>query len=905
MIKLPRSSTFYLPSSSLPVILLSFLLISVLSLLSLLSLLSINLRIYHIPSQLPTSALSSLKLTTRQLIQSHRAHAVPGGPYTSYDHTGSGVASIYLNGQKSHSHYYDINTKKLGWITSYKWTVGTTTVCSRKICPKIMLPIGTHKIKLNVKDNSGDVSTATTTAKIIDGGRPNIRILYYRNTGLINNGGLSKKADYSETRKLIDYRKSSDFLSGSLANPLSIRVIAELDIDVEGSYAFKVYCGPALCSFLLNGVAIISFGTGIRSTSHFLKSKAYKLKIVWLLQNPNQQTPLVPSIILEWRAPGEKFFSLVPKSKLSHRPGSIQPVINSLSPLKIKPDSTLTIIGSSFVQGTRVLIGGHNCRGLVLESQFRLTCEVDGTPDTIQTVVVVTPRGLRSNSRRLKILSSQSRSSNSKNSAGSGANVKQGLGYQQRVHFEHLTLRKDWGDWYIQYPTAVTHGPDGRFYFATRNGIIYVTEIDDGNVKVICSSRKIQKRAILGLAFNPADPKLKLYATTSILDFPTRGVSKSQGWRNGEIVVFEQKGNCMEKTKTIISGLPVSAFDHSVNKVAFDNNGLLFITVGSSTNAGIPSGKTLNLQDSILSAAVLTAPVMKQNFNGHIQYSNGNNPFSARKIGGDVSVYATGVRNSYGIIYHSNGNIYATDNGGNEQYGDRSTGCNSQKKSQDEVDKLLKLSRGGFYGAANRARGGRECVHYMAHERGNYDIPIATMEAATTAILEYTANTFGGGLRSDLLLGQIATSGASGKLFRVQLAKNGVVKKMFELTGWSGADMAMSGEGNLIMPRVYENKIVMLKAIEKDPGIIVVTSVWPCRGRKIGGNKVTVTGWGLKPGTEILIGGKTCINLKIIGSNGRKVKCIVPPGSGKVAVIAKIGNKASGTSGFEYMYMNI
>lgn len=67
---------------------------------------------------------------------------------------------------------------------------------------------------------------------------------------------------------------------------------------------------------------------------------------------------------------------------------------------------------------------------------------------------------------------------------------------------------------------------------------------------------------------------------------------------------------------------------------------------------------TLCFQD-YLSAATLVAPIKKAGFNGNVQYnSNGY-----LQPGIDVRVFASGLRNPFDIVFHSNGHLYGTDNG--------------------------------------------------------------------------------------------------------------------------------------------------------------------------------------------------------------------------------------------------
>lgn len=856
----------------------------------------------------------------------HRSHSVPGGPYVAFDHDGTTFASVVLDGTRSHTHYFNPETSEFGKVISYDWAEiandGSGRVirklCTTAVCPRLFFALGEHLIRLVVTDSTGDTNAGTTTVTIVKGDKVGVHYLYYDGVILpdVYDRKNQVKASWSTTEPKINKWHKVSFPAYINKETLSIRLFGQLEITQSGSYGLQFDCGIASCSLALNDVILYSKQVGRRTvTRNLTAGEAYSFLLTWRLTEPTTDGQV--RAVMRWKTPGATDFVVVPESALGHRPGSIQPVVHALQPQEIKPDSTLVITGSGFVRRSRIIIGGRDCKGLKYFSIFKISCEIDSAPGTVQPVVVITPYGGVSNLRYLTIKSSLAQLPSPPpptpggTDRNAGADPGKRIEYEQRVSFSEMLLQQNGQPWRLNQPTSVVRGPDNRYYFGRRDGSIVTTEIVGNQVSVICTSPKFTNRAILGLAFNPWDTNFKMYATSSILDFKKRGLSVQSSWNNGEIITFRKLPNgCVQKSGTVISGIPVSAFDHAVNKLIFDDDGVLYFSVGSNTNAGIPSQLTQDLEDSRLSGAILRAPVMDPNFKGKIVWANAQRPGTAVKTGGSTTVHATGVRNSYGLLYHTDGRMYATDNGGNQAYGPRSTGCNSQGQSSHEVDKLLLVQKGGFYGSANRARGGRECVHHSAARtndksppEGNYDKYIAVTEAATTGIQEYTANTFGGTLRGNLMLSQIAPGNSNGRLYRVKLNAQGKVDVLFTLNRWSGADIAITGEGDMIMPRVYRSNVAVLKANEKDPGMIVVTSVWPHRGRKAGGNKVFVTGWGFGEVTKVYFAGVECKNVVVL--SGRSLSCVTPPGKGKVRVIAKTGARVSGSNSFEFKYMNI
>ena len=106
-----------------------------------------------------------------------------------------------------------------------------------------------------------------------------------------------------------------------------------------------------------------------------------------------------------------------------------------------------------------------------------------------------------------------------------------------------------------------------------------------------------------------------------------------------------------------------------LNGLTFGDNGEIYIQVGSNTNGGIPgpiSGSQLQ-KENYFSSSTVVAEISDPLFDGIIAYDKDDDgkPISGRGI----EVFAPGVRNSYSMILHSNGNLYGTDNGPNIGYG--------------------------------------------------------------------------------------------------------------------------------------------------------------------------------------------------------------------------------------------
>lgn len=833
----------------------------------------------------------------------HRAHAVPGGPYSVKDTAGKGTASVKLDGELSHSHYFNPANGQTGKIVSFQWLVGQKQICGQMSCTA-QFKLGTTAVKLVVKDNSGAKDETTTMVSVESAWTPNARVWFYPNVGSISASRNSKPLPtYSEDKPRIAFNGKGSFPS-FVGQKFSVRVHANIYFKQAGMYEFQVACGGGACLLKIGGAGIVSGRKPVmQSKKRFYAAK--KTATFEATFSRSQSKGPSPKFVVSWRTPGSKNWVVIPSFALSHSPGFLRPVLHYLRPKEAEVGSVITLIGTSFVDVVKVTMGKSLCAGVEAINQWTIKCVVPGEIGT-QKVTVFTKAG-RSNTVPFTIT----------NSGGAVSGGVGRVGYYQPIKFRTTFLKTPKGGTFkASQMTSITTGPDGRYYIGSLNGFVHVLTVDLGNVvRGYCKSDSVgPNRSILGVGFNPAQyPAIKLYASTSVLYWGVKKILPFQkGWNNGEIVVMTPggKSKCMTKSSTAISGLPVSNHDHSVNGISFDQTGALLVTVGGGNNAGVskPGDKLGGVENSPFSGAMLGAPVLKRNFKGKVTYNQYKNPATAVKTGGDVFLYASGIRNSFSHIVHSNGRVYANDNGANTGFGDMSTGCNSEGRLEGEPDTLKMVIQNGFHGYANRNRGRfdpRQCTHRPPQKnKSGYIRHIATYESSTNGLQEVTSNVFGAQMRGDLLATKFAVGG-KGKVYRMQLTGDGKVKSKTELVSHSGLSAATSPVGGLVMPRVYQGTVAVLEPVEVNPKILVVTSVTPHRGPKRGGNRVTVTGWNLAPPLKATVGGKPCGNIGNFAKNGRSFQCNVPAGAGKVPVaVTRLGKKST-SYGWEYIYMSV
>ena len=446
-------------------------------------------------------------------------------------------------------------------------------------------------------------------------------------------------------------------------------------------------------------------------------------------------------------------------------------------------------------------------------------------------------------------------------------------------------------------PTAIAFGPDGKLYVATYYGFVYKVTLDENyGVKEMVVSQVLrqaypdQLRVILGITFSPTDKKEypDVYISHSAV-FHGESSSFEGAAVNGKI--SKLTGPNLGTVTDVVTGLPVSDHDHAVNGILFDDQGDLYIQVGGNTNAGVPgelSGSGVQ-DENVMGAATLVARLSDPDFKGEIEYD----PSGFVIPGSGVDVFATGQRNSFGIVLHSNGRLYATDNGPNKKYGKKSTSCDDFGKDPEEADKLNLIEAGNFYGHANRPRG--ECVWQggTAMNGNNYTPPLLMLPASTNGIVEFESNHFRGQLRGNLILGQY-----SGSLFRVVLDEAGDTALFgpSEFIHSGGLNLAQGPDGTLFVVKVKSGEVVFHKPAEPPVGSVTIKSIFPRRGDVGGGTLLQVFGEDLtdvRESTTVTVGGTLC---PVLSSSPAKLECKLPPGSGPVDVVVRVGNKISALS---------
>jgi len=299
--------------------------------------------------------------------------------------------------------------------------------------------------------------------------------------------------------------------------------------------------------------------------------------------------------------------------------------------------------------------------------------------------------------------------------------------------------------------TGVEVGPDNKLYAATLTGsILRFNILADGTLgasQVISSVQAANKtstnptglRSIIGMKFDPASTADNLIMWISNNYF-WDGQTQAPDW-SGKITRLS--GPDLGVVQDYVVGLPRSIRDHQTNSVAFKPGepNVLYITQGANNAMGAPDDAWGNRPEHALTAAVLRLDVSKlTSLPLNVQTDDGGlyNPYAS---GAPLTVFASGIRNAYDLVWHTNGQLYTPTNGSAAGGNTPGTPTNyaSLAACQNRIDGpytapvvpalynvsvesdyLFRVVQGGYYGHPNPSR--CEWVMDGGNPTGNADL---------------------------------------------------------------------------------------------------------------------------------------------------------------------------------------
>ena len=693
---------------------------------------------------------------------------------TDYDN--DDLALISLDGRGSHTHEIGHD------LTNFTWSIGAQVVGTDQTLD-IDLEPGTHTVTLTIEDDnaparqlSDSVNVSVYRPQAVGGA-----LTYYSVRADPQSGpqvGLIH--EYAEVLENMSIEANGNEI-GTTGLTENVRVQMEASIHVQKylSYEFKVEGGTRgrirVDGNLANGPMMMYPGF-------------HRLEADFLIQDV-ADLPAQVLMSIEG-AP----FSLIPSQLLSHDQQDLRPHLNPFNNVGSSfGGNTIELEGIGFFRDDEVMVHWGNDTFMaptLTVTPEKITFVSPPGSGTIP-VSVETPNGI-SNLRTFTY----------------NADVAPVI-----FNTQVLIAQDD--------PTQGAFGPDGRLYVASLDGNIYAYTLDENyNITAtqhITAMTALSNHEIIGLAFSPFDPPSPVRLYVSHAELFANGGDCFVGTSDYNGGVSYLDGPNFDTVVPIVTGLPVSNHDHSINGLDFDMEGNLLLSVGSQTNAGVPACPSGGLPESPLSASILKFPIYEPGFNGTIEYVEtvGGLPNNDQVFGDivdvvdgvDAEIYLTGLRNTFELCLTTKGIFYGADNGPNEGFGAASTSATTETDDPWEADEILALLPGHYYGHPNRNRGrtdARQNVYHAptdSHEPGSYRGPIHTENASINGMAQYRAMTFGGDMYNDLIYQKW-----NAKFYRGTLSADGLsmLNTSSIATGPSGLDV-IHGPGGVVVGLDYSD----------------------------------------------------------------------------------------------------
>ncbi|MDB5294120.1 MAG: hypothetical protein JWO31_103, partial [Phycisphaerales bacterium] len=259
--------------------------------------------------------------------------------------------------------------------------------------------------------------------------------------------------------------------------------------------------------------------------------------------------------------------------------------------------------------------------------------------------------------------------------------------------------------------TGVTVGPDGRLYAATYDGSIYRYTLSAGGevagTETLNAVRAAHggPRLVTGLCFAPESTAAApvLYVTHGQC---VHGTADEWTGKVGRLT-----GPALDRYEDVVTGLPRASRDHLTNQMAFGPDGALYVAQGSCTAMGAPDPAWGMRPERRLSACVLRVDLAKLAGGRPVdaRTTDGGGSYDPDAAGAPVTVYASGIRNAYDLVWTRDGNLFAPVNG-SAAGGNTPASPDGRVPALDNVrltvpDHLLLVRPGGYHGHPNPSRG--------------------------------------------------------------------------------------------------------------------------------------------------------------------------------------------------------
>jgi hypothetical protein len=408
--------------------------------------------------------------------------------------------------------------------------------------------------------------------------------------------------------------------------------------------------------------------------------------------------------------------------------------------------------------------------------------------------------------------------------------------------------------------STVVKGPDGRLYAGTLDGYLYRFPINAGGtlgtptiistVRDDAAARGLAgapARSIIGMAFDPAStPAAPILWITDNYEYV--GPLNVPDWSSR---IGKLTGANLQTYTSEVVNLPRSVKDHETNSLAVGPDGALYLTQGANNAMGAADSTWGNRPEHLLNAAVLRLDPAKLPatlpLDAKTEEGGTYDPYAANA---PLTLYATGVRNAFDLVWHSNGHLYTPTNGsaagGNTPATPSPLPASCARRGYTgpsvpaltnvptaETDYVFDIKRGRYYGHPNPVRcewvlaGGNPTAGTDPFEVPAYPVGVqpdpnmdlagtydAGLHASADGAIEYKGSAFGGALNGKLLVVRYS-SGQDIETFDVA-ATGALSNRTTGITGLTGFSQPLdvaedNATGYLYVTELGANRITLLK----------------------------------------------------------------------------------------------
>lgn len=493
----------------------------------------------------------------------HLAHSVPGDypPINSrsrayLDNDDNGFEEVDINGDGSHSHFFDVTNNIVGRITVFEWTSpDTSEFVSSLESFRFKFYLGTTRLLLKVVDNVCSTNTAETSITVAGSITAGTYCYFYPGLKVVPEVGpgmstTSPSASRHYMKTIWDFR-SLPFASSAF----SARCTFFLEVPSgknESTIAVSTK-SSGIANVFRSREKIIADSSS-KTVTVPLGARVVSFEVTYIYTNFAEKPFLALYVD-----------GLVSKS-VSYDQKNTFPVLLYLSTSNVSAagGATVRIKCSGLSEIPKAVLVGETP---VKPSQVELQKQfVFFTMPAVQVVgpskiTLLLKNGIRTNELKIMI------------QAGPG---------DDPVSFRESEIKdaRTGKSFKVGAPTSIRIGMDGKMYIGTLNAQVHKVTYDFDTLEVShsCTNKplrdarfkkdgKLAQRDILGLALDPRDSIPRPYVTTQTLFWFSRDlVDKSNfiAWRNGAVDRLKpgsdptDKNICLVFDKRIVENLPVS-----------------------------------------------------------------------------------------------------------------------------------------------------------------------------------------------------------------------------------------------------------------------------------------------------------------------------------------------------------